>query len=253
MIGCDCPVCRSSDPRNRRTRPSVLLATEQGNILVDTTPELRIQLLRERIGRVHAVLYTHAHADHIHGFDDLRVFPVYLGAPLPIYCDERVARRLKESFSYAFAEEAAYLGVGAIPQVHIVMIRPDEPFEVRGLRVQPVPLLHGRLPILGFRFGKIAYCTDVSEIPQASMDLLRDLEVLVLDALRHRPHPTHFSIQQALEIIERLAPRRAYLTHMCHHVDHAQLERELPPHVRPAYDGLRLDVADLVEWTVITP
>lgn len=247
VVGCSCSVCQSTDPRNQRTRPSVALLTDGGNVLIDTTPELRIQLLRERIGRIHAVLYTHGHADHVHGFDDLRVFPRYLGGPLPIYCDDHVARRLKHSFSYAFEQKASSLPDGSIPKVHLVRIEPGRFFEVCGLRVLPIPLMHGRHPILGFRFGGIAYCTDVSYIPPESLEMLRGLDVLVLDALRYDPHPTHFSVEQALEVVQELSPRMTYFTHMCHHIDHAELEDRLPPHVRLAYDGLRLDVSGILQ------
>ncbi len=250
VIGCHCAVCRSNDPRNRRTRPSIALRGDQGTVVIDTTPELRIQLLRERIDRVHAVLYTHAHADHVHGFDDIRIFPHYLGRPVPIYCEAAVERRLRQSFAYAFSDEARRLPEGAIPHVHIVPISAGQPFEVIGLKVLPVRLLHGRWRILGFRFGRVAYCTDVSAIPDDSWPLLEGLDHLILDALRYRPHPTHFSIGEALEVIERLRPGRAWLTHLCHEVDHAQLERELPDHVAPAYDGLRLDVTGSVELAI---
>ncbi len=246
VIGCSCRVCRSSDPRNRRTRPSIALCTPQGTLVVDTTPELRIQLLRENIQRVHAVLFTHAHADHIYGFDDVRIFPHYTGQPVPVYCDDRVASRLRQVFPYAFDDRVRELPDGAIPKVHLVRIVPGEWFEVLGLRVLPIRLKHGSWDIVGYRFGRVAYCTDVSAVPPDAMQQLRGLEWLILDALRYRPHPTHLSIEQALALIRQLQPRRALLTHFCHEVDHAELERALPEGVAPAYDGLRLDVTTAV-------
>ncbi len=247
VIGCNCAVCRSNDPRNHRTRPSIAVRTPRGTLVVDTTPELRIQLLRERIERVHAVLYTHAHADHIYGFDDIRIFPHYTGCPVPVYCEADVGRRLRSSFAYAFQERARQLPDGAIPKVHIVPITAGVPFEVVGLRVLPVRLLHGRWPIVGFRFGRVAYCTDVSAIPEESWSLLQGLDHLILDALRYRPHPTHLSVAEAVSVIERLSPKQAWLTHLCHEIDHEQLARELPAGISPAYDGLRLDVTGSVE------
>ncbi len=239
MIGCPCATCRSTDPRDRRTRPSIHVAVDGGPaILVDTSTDLRQQALDHAITRVDAVLFTHSHADHVMGFDDLRRFNGLQGSAIPAYADEFTASEITRIFNYVFSppDEKG----GGIPQVTLTTI--DGPFDVDGVRVLPVPLLHGRRPILGFRFGGFAYLTDCSTIPDQSWPLLEDLDVLVLDALRHRPHPTHFSVSQALEVIQRLRPRQAWLTHICHDLPHAETNRALPPGVALAYDGLLLDV-----------
>jgi phosphoribosyl 1,2-cyclic phosphate phosphodiesterase len=241
MIGCECSVCTSPDPRNQRTRSSVLLALPKGNLLVDTTPELRIQLLRERIGRVQAIAFTHSHADHLFGLDDARLFPKYSGGPVPIFCEAETEQAIRAAFSYAFNEHAHLIPMGGVPQITFERIRPGEPFHILGQSILPIRLEHGRFRVLGFRVGKLAYCTDVNRIPEESWSLLEDLDILILDALRHRPHPTHFSLDEALAVIERLRPRRSYLTHLSHDFDHDATETTLPPGVALAYDGLALE------------
>jgi phosphoribosyl 1,2-cyclic phosphate phosphodiesterase len=237
MIGCECPVCTSTDPRNHRYRCSVLIRTDYGNILIDTTPELRLQLLRARVQLVHAVLFTHAHADHMYGLDDLRPIPKYLGGPVPLYCTTEVERKLRQSFAYAFSPEAEALPSGYLPKLVFRNIG-DEPFEVLDERVTPIPLEHAHFNVLGFRIGDLAYCTDVSKIPRDSMKRLEGLDVLILDALRLKPHPAHFCLDEALDAIERLQPARAYLTHMSHDLEHEATSKQLPPNVELAYDGL---------------
>lgn len=238
MIGCDCAVCRSTNPRNHRYRSSALIATPQGNLLIDTTPELRLQLLRERVKLVHAVLYTHYHVDHLFGLDDLRLFPVALKASLPIYCTDEVEEVIRQTFAYAFHPASGEIPAGVLPKLEFRRID-ETPFEVLGERVVPIPLIHGRFNVLGFRIGDLAYCTDVNEIPERSWPLLEGLKVFIIDALRPgRPHPAHFSLEQALAVIERVKPQQAYLTHMAHTMDYDWLVRTLPPHVAPAYDGL---------------
>jgi len=238
-IGCGCPVCTSDNPRNKRTRCGLALGLPGGNLLVDTPPDLRQQLLRERIGVVHAVLYTHEHADHIFGLDDLRLMQFYLGGPVPLYCEPGVERRIRKSFDYAF-QSANRLHTGAIPQLALRQIDLD-PFTALGAEVTPVRLLHGpTVPVLGFRFGNVAYCTDVNAIPPESMARLRDLDVLVLDCLRREPHATHFGLSEALAIVEQLQPKRTLLTHMSHNFDHDATNAELPAGVELAYDGLEL-------------
>jgi phosphoribosyl 1,2-cyclic phosphate phosphodiesterase len=240
MVGCDCAVCQSNDPHNHRYRCAVLIGTRQGNLLIDTPPELRLQLLRERVKLVHAVLFTHYHADHIFGLDDVRPFPRLLGGAVPLYCNEEVERMIRQSFAYAFQANRDRIKAGFIPELAFHRIT-DEAFNVLGQRVVPIPLLHAHFNVFGFRIDDVAYCTDVSEIPQDSWPLLEGLRVLVLDALRFRAHPGHFNVDEALEVIERLRPAQAYLTHMSHDVDHESTNKLLPPGVELAYDGLQFE------------
>jgi phosphoribosyl 1,2-cyclic phosphate phosphodiesterase len=240
MIGCGCDVCRSPDPRNQRYRCAVLVRTPQGNLLIDTPPELRLQLLRERIDVVHAVVFTHYHADHLFGLDDVRLFPKQLGGAVPLYCTAEVEERIRTIFSYAFDPAVEKIPGVAVPKLTFERIDTD-PFPVLGQRLVPVPLQHGAYNVLGFRIDDVAYCTDVSHIPDASWPRLEGLRVLVLDALRLKPHPAHFGLEQALAAIERLRPARAYLTHMSHELEHEATNRRLPPNVELAYDGLRFE------------
>jgi phosphoribosyl 1,2-cyclic phosphate phosphodiesterase len=240
MIGCECAVCRSTDTRNQRYRCAVLVGTPEGNILIDTPPELRLQLLRSGARIVHAVLYTHYHADHLFGLDDLRPIPRLLGGPVPLYCTAEVEEKIRQAFAYAFPEVREDLAIGYLPQLALRRIT-EEPFTVLGQQIVPIPLLHAHFDVLGFRIGGVAYCTDVNEIPQRSWQFLEGLDVLVLDALRYKSHPAHFSINEALAVIQRVKPGRAYLTHMAHEIDHATVNRQLPPGVELAYDGLRFD------------
>lgn len=238
MLGCDCHVCRSPNPRNHRYRCSVSIQNERGTLLIDTTPEARLQLLRADIKLVHAVVYTHYHVDHLFGLDDLRLFPLALDAPLPIYCTDEVEEVIRRAFSYVFDRAAEDLPPGMLPKLELRRID-ESPFDVLGERVTPIPLIHGRFNVFGFRIGDVAYCTDVSKIPDRSWPLLRGLKVFVIDALRPgKPHPSHFSLEQALEAIDRVKPEQAYLTHMAHTMDYDALVKSLPPHVAPAHDGL---------------
>ena len=237
MIGCDCAVCTSADPRNHRYRCSVLIGTPQGNLLIDTTPELRLQLLRAKIKIVHAVLYTHAHADHMYGMDDLRPIPRLLGGPVPLYCTTEVERKLRQSFAYAFSPEAEIQPMGYLPKLVFRNIT-EETFEVLEERITPIPLEHAHFSVFGFRIGDLAYCTDVNKIPKESMKRLEGVEILILDALRFRPHPAHFCVDEALEVIDRLQPAKAYLTHISHDIEHEATSKTLPPNVELAYDGL---------------
>jgi phosphoribosyl 1,2-cyclic phosphate phosphodiesterase len=241
VLGCDCAVCTSADQRNWRTRPSVLLALPQGNLLFDTTPEMRLQLLRERVRIVHAIVFTHAHADHLLGLDDARAFPRFLGGPVPIYCEESTEAAIRRVFHYAFEDGLRTLPPGYLPKIQFERIVPGVAFDVLGQKVLPIRLEHGRMPVLGFRMDGLAYCTDVSRIPELSWPLLEGLDTLILDALRYEPHPTHFNLAEALAVIERLRPRRAILTHLSHAFDHGLTEATLPPAVALAYDGLTVD------------
>ncbi|MDX1963751.1 MAG: MBL fold metallo-hydrolase [Pirellulales bacterium] len=237
-IGCGCPVCASAHPRNQRLRSSIALGLPGGTLLVDTTPDLRQQLLRERIGVAHAILYTHDHADHVMGLDDVRVFSFYLGGAIPVYCEEQVEARLRKSFDYAFAPESKNYA-GGVPTLDFRRVE-LAPFDVLGTRVVPLRLRHGRFEVLGFRFGNVAYCTDTNGIPAESQELLADLDVLILDALRPRPHVSHFSLQEAIDMAQRLGARRTIFTHMGHEIDHEHVSAELPDGMELAFDGLRV-------------
>lgn len=240
-LGCSCDVCTGGHPKNNRTRASAILGLPEGNLLIDTSPDLRTQLLREKIGLVHAVAFTHEHSDHIMGFDDLRLFQFYLGHAVPIYCNHFVEKRLRAAFEYVFDDRPA-THVGAAPAVDIRAID-TEPFETLGVGVTPIPLKHGpRFDVLGFRVGEVAYCTDVSEIPESSWPLLEGLDTLVLDALRVEPHVTHFSIEQALEVVEKLKPRQTYFTHCACRLDYERVNASLPSGVEMGYDGLQIDL-----------
>jgi phosphoribosyl 1,2-cyclic phosphate phosphodiesterase len=240
-LGCPCEVCASNDPRDRRTRCAALVGLPEGNLLIDTPPDLRQQLLRERVGIVHAVVFTHEHADHIFGLDDLRLFPYYLGHPVPLYCEPLVEVRIRKSFDYAFAD-IEHTHIGAAPQLtfHRVGL---EPIDLLGGRIQPVRLKHGpRFDVLGFRIGNVAYCTDTNGIPPESMVRLEGLDTLIIDALRIRPHVTHFSLDEAIEAARQLKPKRTIFTHICHDLGHARTNALLPPGMELGYDGQRIEL-----------
>lgn len=236
MIGCGCPVCVSEDPRNKRLRTSAILGLPEGNLLIDTSPDLRTQLLRAGIGLVHGVVYTHEHVDHLYGLDDLRLFPFALGKPVPLYCEAKVEERIRMAFDYAFLNRAE-THPGATPKLDFVRIG-LEPFTALGQTFQPVRLMHGpHFEVLGFRFGDIAYCTDTNALTDQAWSCLEGLEVLVLDALRFQPHPTHFCLEEAVAVAERLRPRQTFLTHVGHDLDFEATNRWLPAGVQLAYDG----------------
>jgi phosphoribosyl 1,2-cyclic phosphate phosphodiesterase len=240
MVGCQCPVCQSTNPRNHRYRCSVLIETPQGNVLIDTAPELRLQLLRENVQAVDAVVFTHYHADHLFGLDDVRPLCRRLGGPMPLYCTGEVEDKIRQAFFYAFAKNAEHLPPGYIPKLVFRQIT-EEPFTVLGQRVVPIPLIHASFNVFGFRLDDVAYCTDVNRIPERSWPLLEGLRVLVLDALRNKPHPGHLSVDEALAIIARVKPERAYLTHIAHELEHDATNARLPASVELAYDGLKFD------------
>jgi phosphoribosyl 1,2-cyclic phosphate phosphodiesterase len=241
MIGCGCEVCNSNNTKNHRTRCGLAIGLPEGNLLIDTTPDLRQQLLRERIGVAHAVAFTHDHADHVFGLDDVRVFFFYLGRPLPIFCEDFVEERLRKSFDYAFTPEAASYA-GGVPQVAFRGIEPGVPFEALGAWIMPLRLHHGRFRVLGFRIGNVAYCTDTNHIPPESLPLLAGLDVLILDALRARPHVSHYSLQQAVEVAHSIGAKRTLFTHMGHELEHESTNAVLPAGVELAFDGLRLEL-----------
>lgn len=236
-LGCDCAVCLSSDPRDRRTRPSVMIEYAGKVVLIDTTPDFYGQAIRERITRLDAVFYTHTHADHILGIDDLRPLS-YAHKPdkLPLFARPEAAAFLRKMFSYIFDANYKF---GGLP---LLELRPIEgPVELFGARFEPVTLIHGETEIYGFRFGSAAYLTDHSDIPEASFQKLEGLDILFLDALRHKPHPTHSTVENSLRIVDRLKPKRAFFTHICHDLGHEATNATLPENVRLAYDGLKLE------------
>lgn len=239
-LGCGCEVCLSTDPRDKRTRASAIIGMPEGNLLIDTGPDLRFQLLREGIGIVHAVLYTHEHADHLFGLDDLRLFPFYLGHPIPLYCEQPVERRIRRAFDYAFNDDHTHSG--AAPQL---ALRPLDlnPLQILGGEITPLRLQHGpRFEVLGFRVGNIAYCTDTNHISGDTMSQLSGLDVLILDALRWRPHATHFSVDEAIAVAQQLKPKRTIFTHICHDLGHEETSSRLPPGMEMGYDGMRFSL-----------
>ncbi len=240
-LGCRCDVCTSTDPRNQRTRCAIVVRFKHSNLLIDTPPDLRTQLLREDISLIHAVLFTHEHVDHLYGLDDLRLFPFQLGHAMPLYCESHVEARIRRVYDYAFSDRAP-THPGSTPQLEFVRITHD-PFNVLGVEVVPIPMVHGPyFNVLGFRIGNFAYCTDTNAIPAESIERLRGVDTLVIDALRFRPHPTHFSVDEAIEVIREISPKRAFLTHLCHDIDHAKVDAQLPAGIELAYDGLRLNI-----------
>jgi phosphoribosyl 1,2-cyclic phosphate phosphodiesterase len=237
VIACRCRVCTSEDPRNRRLRPSILLEWDGRTVLVDSSTDFRQQALLHRIDRLDAVLYTHCHADHVMGLDDLRIYNFRQRSDLPVYGSPRTLSDIRRTFWYAFSETQEG---GGKPRLDL---RPVEgPFDLFGALVEPVPLWHGDLPVSGFKIGSFAYCTDCNRIPEESMTTLSSLETLVIDALRPTPHPTHFSLPETLALLSMLRPRRSYLIHMGHDLEHQETENALPESVRLAYDGLVLEI-----------
>ena len=241
-IGCQCPVCRSADARDKRTRPSVMLqftdaAGAARTIIIDTTPDFRFQAMREDIRRVDAILYTHAHADHILGLDDIRAYNFHQQAHIPIYANRQAIETIRQTFHYIFAPGGA---VSAIPKIDVHEI--TGPIELFGVTFTPIPVMHGPLEVLGFRFGSAAYLTDFNHIPEASLKMLENLDILFLDALRDDPHPTHCTVADALVYVKRLRPRAAYFTHICHDLGHVATNAKLPAGVLLSHDGLQLEV-----------
>ena len=237
-IGCSCKVCLSDDPRNRRLRPSLLVRWDGRSVVIDTGPDFRQQALAAGLSKIGAILYTHAHADHILGIDDLRPFNFHQRGPIPIHCTATTLEVIQRVFAYIFH---AGPSESSRPKIQPVLFDGD-PFEIAGLKFQPVPLKHGSGPCHGFRFGPAAYLTDHSEIPEDSLPLLAGLDVLFLDALRYKPHPTHSTVDQSLKTVELLKPKRTFFTHISHDLDHERAESLLPPGVRLAYDGLEITV-----------
>jgi phosphoribosyl 1,2-cyclic phosphate phosphodiesterase len=243
QIGCHCPVCSSADPRDRRTRSGALVESGGRTLLIDTGPELRLQLLAAGVDRVDAVLYTHEHADHLNGIDDLRIFSVKQRGPLVCYGPAETLARVREGFPYIFDHEVHAFEGTSKPQLQLQALEPGVATEIAGIQVLPLAFEHGFLRVFGYRFGPIAYITDVKAVPPKAYGALAGLEVLVLNSLWWRPHPTHLSIGEAIETARALGAERTYLTHLTHETGHAALAARLPPGVLPAHDGLSIEVS----------
>ncbi len=239
MIGCHCAVCRSSDPRNQRLRTSALLTIGDQQILIDAGPDLRAQALRAGIERLDAILLTHSHADHINGIDDLRPINFAMRAPIPLYGTITTLDAVRERFSYAFVNGSEG---STRPALDLIEFSNEKPFSIGILEILPLSILHGTWTISAFRIGALGYVTDASQISAETRKQLRGLDTLVLNALRHKPHPTHFSLSEALALVEALQPRRTLLVHMGHELDHEATNAELPSHVRLAYDGQVVEI-----------
>ena len=238
QIGCGCAVCASSDPRDKRGRTAVVVQEGGKAILVDTPPELRLSMVREHIRAVDAVLYTHDHADHTHGIDDLRALSGHHRGTLPIYGPADALERMAVKFDYIFRPDVRPIPGSSRPAVTVTALEAGVHVRIAGMDVLPLRFSHGPTEVFGYRFGPIAYLTDVKEVPAAEREALKGLDVLVINALFHRSHPTHLSIPEAVETALAIGAKRTFLTHLTHETGHAALESELPPEVRPAYDGL---------------
>lgn len=242
QIGCDCAVCHSADPRDRRTRSGAVLQAGDATVLIDTPPELRLQLLAAGFTHVDAVLYTHEHADHTAGIDDLRIFSVRQRRALPIFGPPETLDRLRETYRYIFDEEMTPYAGTSKPRLELHPLEPDVPAAVAGIVTVPLAFQHGHLRVYGYRFGDLAYLTDVKEVPESVRRRLEGVKVLVLNALWWRPHPTHLSIPEAVQVAQALGAERTYLTHLTHETGHAELAAQLPAGIVPAHDGLTVEV-----------
>lgn len=239
MIGCTCEICSSNDPRDRRSRSSAVVEWDGLTLLIDTATELRLQARAASLAAIDAVLMTHPHADHTGGFDDLRRFNELQQRRLPVFANGQTAASLRERFGYAFTHDFPFFG--GKPDLDLTEI--DAPFDFAGHTIAPIPVLHGRMTVFGYRLGNLAYVTDAKDIPATSFVVLEGVDTLVINALRERPHPTHLSVDEALEVIERIGPRQAYLTHLSHELGHEAGSALLPAGVEIAYDGLVIESA----------
>lgn len=236
-LGCRCEVCASTDPRDTRSRPSIAVQWSGHNVIIDTGQDFRQQALREHIRHIDAVLYTHPHADHILGMDDLRPLTFERGGPVPLYADDATAAVLRRVFEYTFSPNAKY---PTRARVELHPLNGQDSVEIDGMPFQRVPVLHGDLPVAGYRFGSAAYLTDMNAVPDSSLRILENLDVLIIDALRWKHHPSHNNVEQALAWIGRIQPRRAFFTHIAHELGHAATEATLPRNVQLAFDGQRI-------------
>jgi phosphoribosyl 1,2-cyclic phosphate phosphodiesterase len=235
-IGCGCAVCHSADPHDRRTRPSILIQYAGKSILIDTTPDFREQAIREQISQIDAVLYTHSHADHILGIDDLRPLSYHRKSRIPLYARAEAADYIRNMFRYIFDADYKF---GGLAQLELKPV--DRAFDLFGAQFEPVPVIHGETEIFGYRFGSAAYLTDFSRIPDSSLSMLHGLDVLFLDGLRHQPHPTHSTVENSIRIANELKAKRVFFTHICHDLPHVATNAALPDHVRLSYDGMKLE------------
>lgn len=242
QIGCHCATCRSEDPRDRRTRTAALVEAGQASILIDTPPELRLQLLAAKAGHLDAVLYTHLHADHVHGIDDLRSITNLRDGSLPLFGPAETITHLHERFRYIFDDGVVPIAGTSKPQLVTEALEPGVPRTIAGVEVLPLAFAHGHATVFGYRIGPIAYVTDVKEVPEAARALLRGVEVLVLNALWWRPHPTHLSIEEAVETARAIGARRTFLTHLTHETSHRELLARLPAGIEPGHDGLTVEI-----------
>jgi phosphoribosyl 1,2-cyclic phosphate phosphodiesterase len=241
QIGCSCPVCTSDDPRDRRTRTAALVEHEGARLLIDTPPELRLQLLTAGVGHVDAVLYTHLHADHVHGIDDLRSFSLLRQGDLPLYGPAETMAHLQTRFAYIFDDGVVPIPGTSKPRLVPHVLTPDTAATIAGIPVLALRFEHGHAEVFGYRFGPVAYLTDVKRVPDAAIAALAGVEVLVLNALWHRPHPTHLSIEEAVATARQIGAERTYLTHLTHETAHRDLLHDLPAGIEPGYDGLTVD------------
>jgi len=236
VIGCNCSVCTSLNPKNNRLRPSVIIQGSGINCLIDTPPDLRTQALKFNIKRIDCVLYTHIHADHLFGIDDLRMFNYIQKSPIPIYASEDHLKSIIAKFDYIFKEKLLSSKPNLIPNII------NKKIEFNGLSILPVPVYHGNQLINGYRINDFAYLTDTSKIPESSLNLLKDLKVLMIDALRYKKHPTHLTVEEAINISNALKPSKTYLTHMGHNIKYEEIKANLPSNIAPSYDGLEIDI-----------
>ena len=246
VIGCGCQVCTSTDPRDRRGRHGALIQAADGrNLLVDTPPELRLQLIQAGVTTIDGVFFTHTHADHTHGIDDLRVFSARRRRPLGAWADEVNAARLRSTFPYIFDPGYRPPEGTTKPEIDLRSFTPGQPLDVAGFSLTPFAVPHGDITAFGFRVGDLGYVTDAKLLPPEAKAILQGVRVLVINALwRSNPHPTHFNVEEAVEAVREIGPERAYLTHMTHRVQHAALAADLPAGIEPAYDSLTVDIDD---------